>query len=163
MGLLVKSASIQQLLEKWWCGFSMLFLSCSCSGGTTVRNKRLYPICGFSVSEVRRYLPPLSVKCSWNFTKEQDWEIDQIYFKMIFSCLAMFVELLTWRSKTLVVLWVVCPLWMEQLILVAMTGVQHNFFMRNCCTVKSNPMEMCSVVAEQQLSPVSPHWEMTNI
>lgn len=117
----------------------------------------------FSVSEVRRYLPPFSLKCWWHFTKKQDWKIDQNYLKMIFSCLALFVELLTWRSKTSVVLWAVCPLWMDQLILVAMTVMQHNFLMRNYCTVKNNPMEMHSMVAEQQLSPVSPHWEMTNI
>lgn len=52
---------------------------------------------------------------------------------------------------------------MEQLILVAMTGVQHNFLMRNYSIVKNSPMELRSMVAEQQLSPVSPHWEMTNI
>lgn len=38
------------------------------------------------------------------------------------------VELLIWRSETLIVLWTVWPLWMEQWKVVAMSGLQDDFF-----------------------------------
>lgn len=65
------------------------------------------------------------------------------------------VELLTWRSETSIVLQAVCPLWMEQWIIVAITGLQDEFLV--------SPMKMHSMVAEQQLNPISPYWEMPNI
>lgn len=59
--------------------------------------------------------------------KQQDWKMDQIYLKIVFCCLALFVELLTWRWETSVVLQAVCPLWTEQWIIVAVTGLQDDF------------------------------------
>lgn len=82
---------------------------------------------------------------------------------MVFCCLALFVELLTWKSETSIVLQAVCPLWMEQWIIVAITGLQDEFLVRSYCAAKNSPMKMHSMVAEQQLNPISPYWEMPNI
>lgn len=52
---------------------------------------------------------------------------------------------------------------MEQWILVAMAGLQDDFFVRNYCAVKNSPTKMHSMITEQQLNLMSPYWEMPNI
>lgn len=52
---------------------------------------------------------------------------------------------------------------MEQWILVAMSGLQDDFLVRNYYAVKNSPMKIHSMVTGQQLNPSSPYWEMPNI